>query len=375
MKQKKQEESQMSDAVADMSEEDFDKNFDAMMNQSPEEFDASTQQSEETQLAESPSVEEETQPVDEPEDNEQPQEELDTPTEPEPDATGEPEEVEEESPVDEDSQEPTEYDFTGIPRDKIIPKDINVNGMKVRATMDELEAGFKKGMNYTQKMQEIAPHRKDMNLMMDNGLTTADLNLLVEAKGGNKEALAKLLGDAKVDPLDIETDDGKEYTPKDYSKEVPNVEMEQVKSEILQDTEFSPQVENALQTMPEDMYNMVSDGAGKMNALYSDIKSGLYAKAMPEVLKQQALNGQHEPTIDTYLKVAQQFIKQAPQEKATTPVNNTELNAKRKNAATTPQSKPSEKKSLIKEDLDTMSDEDFEASFQKMVGRSINDFN
>lgn len=358
--------------VADMSEEDFDKNFDAMMSQTPEDFDASVTATEETQLAESPAEVTE-EPI-----TEQPQEELDAPASEEPTAVDEPEEVEEDSPVAEDSpnEEPEEYDFSIVPRDKVIPRDINVNGMKVRATMDELEQGFKKGMNYTQKMQEIAPHRKDMNIMMENGLTTADLNLLIEAKGGNKDALGKLLANAEVDPLDVEVEDKANYEPKDYAKEVPNVEMEQVKSDILQDQEFSPQVENALQSMPEDMYEMVSGGASKMNALYSDVKSGLYAKAMPEVIKQQSLYGKTEPTIDTYLKVAQQFIGKAPQEEVKAPpVNNTELNAKRKNAATTPQSKPSGKKSLIKEDLDSLSDEDFEKEFQKMVGRSINDFN
>ena len=368
----------MSNNVASMSDEDFDKNFDAMMEQTPEEFDASTQQSEETQLAESPTVEEEPQVKSETDDIEQPQEELDTPTEPEPDASGEPEDVvEEDSPVAEDSQEPEEYDFNTIPRDKIIPKDINVNGMTVRATMDELEAGFKKGMNYTQKMQEIAPHRKDMNLMMENGLTTADLNLLVEAKGGNKEALAKLLDDAKVDPLDIETEDSKDYTPQDYSKEVPNVEMEQLKSEILANTEYAPVVEDALQKMPEDMYDLVAGDTRSMNALYKDIQSNLYQKVMPEVIKQQALYGKTEPTLDTYMKVAKGFMSESarqPEPKAPV-VNNTELNSRRKNAGTTPSSKPSSKESLIQKDLTELDDAAFEKEFEKMVGRSINDFN
>ena len=368
----------MSATVDNIPDEDFDKAFDAMMAQTPEEFDAAQSQPEETQLAESPVAEEPSIEVPEEEIQiEQPQEQLDdTPVE-EPVATEEPEAVISEDPVVEDSPEPTEYDFSAVPRDKIIPRDINVNGSTVRATMDELEIGFKKGMNYTQKMQEIAPHRKDMNIMMENNLTTDDLNLLIEAKSGNKDALGKLLAKAEIDPLDLDTEDKADYVPKDYAKDVPNVEMEQVKADILQDTEFSPQVENALQTMPEDMYTMVSGGSGQMNALYNDVKSGLYAKAMPEVMKQQALYGKTEPTIDTYLKVAGQYFKpETPKEvKAPEVTGNTELNDKRRSAAPTPKSAPSKKESLIQKDLKEMDDDEFEIEFAKMTGRSVQDFN
>lgn len=366
--------------VNDLSEEDFEKNFEAMMVQTPEEFDAAQQQPEEIQLIESPVAEETPNevPEEEPEVQlEQPQEQLDEAPVTEPTAVEQPEPGVTEDPVVEDSPtEPVEFDFSSIPRDKVIPNDIQVNGMTVRATMEELEVGFKKGMNYTQKMQEIAPHRKDMNIMMENGLTTDDLNLLIEAKGGNKDALGKLLAKAEVDPLDLDTENKAEYIPKDYAKDVPNVEMEQIKAEILQDNEFSPQVENALQTMPDDMYTMVSGGSGQMSALYKDVKSGLYAQAMPEVMKQQALYGKTEPTIDTYLRVAGQFMKpETPKEVVPPAANNAELNNKRRSAASTPKSTPPKRDSFIQEDLNEMNDDDFEKAFEKMIGRSVSDFN
>ncbi len=371
--------------VDNLSEEDFDKQFDAMMEQTPEDFDASQAQTEETQLDESPSETEvpeandvtDTDVGDINQNNEQPEEELSPPEEEEPTAVGESEASEKVGSGDQDSQVTEEYNFNDIPRNKIIPKDIQVNGMTVRATMDELEAGFKKGMNYTQKMQEIAPHRRDMNLMMENGLTTADLNLLVEAKSGNTEALSKLVGDAKVDLIDLETENSTEYVPQDYGKDVPNIEMEQVKSEILSDNQYAPSVEGALQSMPDDMYEMVSNNHQAMAALYTDVKSDLYSKVMPEVVKQQALYGKQEPTLQTYLKVAKSLMdREAPnQEEAKAPVVDKELNNRRKNAGTTPSSKPKSKDSLIQKDLKDMDEEEFEKEFQKMIGRSINDFN
>lgn len=374
----------MSVDVDKLSEEDFDKNFDEMMSQTPEEFDAKQSEPVEETLSESPSVPE-PEALEEPNPEQQlehPEEELGEPEVTEPAAEGEPEPTEEPIEDPKDSPEPAEYDFDSIPRDKIIPRDIAVNGMMVRATMEELEAGFKKGMNYTQKMQEIAPHRKDMNLMTEHGLTTDDLNLLVEAKKGSTDALGKLIANAKVDPLDLDAEAAQDYTPENYAKDVPNVEMEQIKNEILADTEVAPSVENALQTMPEDMYQMVSSDANGMNSLYSDMKSGMYDKVMPEVLKQQALYGMKEPTIQTYLSVAERFFKdgsskpapEAAKPEPTPEVNKEELNNKRRSAGTTPPAVKTKKDSYIQEDLDGMSDDDFEKAFQKMVGRSTNDF-
>ncbi len=372
--------------VDDLSEEDFDKEFDKMMGMTPEDFDAKQDEPMEETLSESPSAPETPEVEEQPEvTNEQPEEELGEPEKEEPTAVGEPEVPEETKPESQDSPtEPEEYDFSAIPRDKIMPNEINVNGMTVRATMEELEAGFKKGMNYTQKMQEIAPHRKDMNLMTEHGLSTDDLNLLIEAKKGNKEALGKLIANAKVDVLDLDAEASQDYTPENYAKDVPNVEMEQIKNEILADTEIAPSVENALQSMPEDMYQMVSSNAMGMNSLYSDMKSGMYEKIMPEVMKQQALYGVQEPTIQTYLKVAKQYFGQEEQEptppqleKAHTqpePTVDKELNDKRRNARTTPPAKKTNPDSYIQDDLDNMSDDDFEKAFQKMVGRSTNDF-
>jgi len=375
--------------VENLSEEDFDKEFDKMMEMTPQEFDAKQDEPTEETLSESPVVPDEpeakdvtdTDVGDKEVTNEQPEEELSTPEEEEPVATGEPEASEESGSETQDSPtEPTEYDFSAIPRDKIMPFDISVNGMKVRATMEELEAGFKKGMNYTQKMQEIAPHRQDMNLMAEHGLNTDDLNLLIEAKKGNKDALGKLIANAKVDTMEIDAEASQDYTPENYAKPVANVEMEQVKSEILADTEVAPSVENALQTMPEDMYEMVSSNAMGMNSLYSDMKSGMYEKVMPEVLKQQALYGVREPTIQTYLNVAKQYFggegeqQEQPAAQPEPTVNNAELNNKRRNAGTTPPATKTKPESFIQKDLDSMSDDDFEKEFQKMVGRSTNDF-
>jgi len=375
----------MSNVVEGMSEEEFDKEFENMMNTPIEEDEKAAPEGEnngvqEEQETEEVEKEEVTETIEQPESEKEEPEEEENPGEEETQETEGEVEDNTDSKESETETEIENFDFNTVPRDQIIPKDIAVNGVQVRATMDELEEGFKKGMNYTQKMQEIAPHRKAMGIMKDNQLTEADLNLLIEAKGGNKEALAKLLMDSKTDPFELNLEAKEDYTPKDYGKEVVDVEIQTVKDEILADTEYSQVVEEAIQKMPEDMYNMVSANAQGWSSLYKDVKEGVYQKVMPEVMKQQALYGNTEPTIATYLKIANLLGEKdtpkstevkAPEKK----VDKAELNNKRKKAASsTNVDKNKSSKSYIEEDLEKLSDEDFDKEFEKMMGRSIDEY-
>lgn len=344
--------------------------------------DASEEDNEDTDEEEDSS--EETSDSTEEDEVEQPDDEEESESDDTADEDEDTQESEEESeePTEEDSEdtesaktdETPGFDFSSIPMDEVIPMEIPANGMKVKATMNELVEGFKKGMNYTQKMQALSQHGKDMGIMKDNGLTTNDLNLLVEAKQGNKEALAKLMSDAKVDPLDLEA--AKEaYTPQDYGKAPVDLDMEQVKETILADTEYSSHVEKAIKDMPDDMYELVSSSSGNLNALYQDVRSGLYAEVMPEVMKLQSLYGKTAPTMETYLKVAEARAKkqtEAPQQKAVNEVKETKRKVNRKKAANA--SKPNKVKEAVIDDVNSLDSDEFAKAFAKMTGRSLSEY-
>jgi len=387
--------SQIATNVDQLSEEEFDKEFEKLISTPPEQVDQMlSSDSEETQLNESPTEdnsettnnEENTleQPVSDTSD--EPQEEL--AAESEPPVGSEDESQAEDSEPTEQNKTENQINWDAIPKDEVLPWEIKANGMTVKATLAELEEGFKRGMNYTQKMQELAPHRKNMYLMQENNLSTEDLALLAEAKKGNKNAIAKLLNDVKVDPLDIEPNDAEKYTQPDIDVDISKKEFEQVSQNILADEQNAPIVENALQTMPNDMYEMVYGDPTKMTALYEDVKKGVYQQVMPEVIKQQTLYGIKEPTVATYLRVAEQMFGQKqespasvgsqPQQREPEPqrqANNEQLNARKRSAATAPRGKKSTPKlKYTQADLDSMDDEEFDKAFQSVIGRSIDEY-
>ena len=365
-----------------LTDEDFDKEFDKMMRETQGESSTET-------VEETPSEEPEAEPesisedVDDgsEDDNEQEVEQAED-VEEEPEGNPDEEAPEGESDnetEDSTTEEPTEskgFDFNSMPMDTVIPMEINANGMKMKATMNELVAGFQKGMHYTKKMQELSGVKRLVSIATSNGLSEEDLNLLVEAKGGNQEAIAKIMATAKVDPLDIDTDEHKNYSPADYGKDELDVDMDMVVKTIKADTETSSFVEDAIQSMPQDMYDMVSGSADNLDSLYKDVKNGTYSKVMPEVIKLQSLYGKSEPTIDTYIKVANQFVegetvveespKESSEEKKTRSNN-------RKKVASTSKA-PAKKKSYIKDDVKSLGEDDFDKEFEKIMGRSISEY-
>ncbi|RKZ93738.1 MAG: hypothetical protein DRQ43_07860 [Gammaproteobacteria bacterium] len=366
--------------ASSLNDEDFDKAFDSMMREpSPSEETVEETPIEEAE-PESESVSEDVD--DDSEDNQE--EEVEQAEAEEESKEQDPDEEtasddESDDTKDSTKEEPTEsegFDFNSIPMDQVIPMEINANGMKMKATMNELVAGFQKGMHYTKKMQELSGVKRLVSIATSNGLSEEDLNLLVEAKGGNQEAIAKIMSAAKVDPLDIDTDEHKDYSPADYGKDEVDIDMDMVVKTIKADTEASSYVEDAIQNMPQDMYDMVSGSADNLDSLYKDVKNGTYSKVMPEVVKLQALYGKSEPTIDTYIKVANQLMenktsvqetpKESPEEKKARSNN-------RKKVASTSKA-PVKKKSYIKDDVKSLGDDDFDKEFEKIMGRSINDY-
>lgn len=365
--------------VDELTDEEFDAEF-AKLENMPEEDEVVEDTAESTESEEEVPAED---AENEDEEVEEPEEDNDSESEDEPEEDDNPEDEESEEQTEEESddtestnEEQAAFDFTSIPMDETMPMDIQANGMNVKASMNELVAGFQKGMNYTQKMQALSGHSKDMGIMKDNGLSTEDLNLLVEAKNGNKDALAKLMSNAKVDPLDLE-EAKVDYTPQDHGKAPLDFEMEQVKESIVADTEYSGAVQKAVTDMPDDMYEVVSQNAGNLNALYQDVKAGIYQEVMPEVMKLQTLYGKTAPTMEMYMKVAEARQKRLadtagePKQETVKEVKDTKRKVNRKRAASS--SKPNKAKVDVVEDINDLDDDEFMKAFEKMTGRKMED--
>lgn len=283
--------SEEEDALYDMSDDELEAAFkaakagmrtDEVEDDEAEEFDDNTEQPDE--------VEEDSDEVESKEGKEEVVDEAK-------DGSEEPDEV--------DADKPDEVDDIADEEPKIAKYKVKANGTELELTNDELLQLAPKALNYTQKMQEIAPWRKSISALKDNGMTHDDVNLMIDIMKGDKDAIAEIVKRHKIDTLDLDVEESK-YRPKDYGKDEHELALEDVVNMIKKDPEFK-----VTQYVVDDAWDVKSRGELAKNpsmieGLHVDIKNGTFDKVNPIALKLKALDGARKTDLDYYLEAGSQ---------------------------------------------------------------------
>lgn len=111
------------------------------------------------------------------------------------------------------------------------------NGVQVQAkSIDDVIALMQMGANYHKKMAGLKPSLKIVKLLEKNDLLDADkISYLIDLHTKNPGAIAKLVKDSGIDPLDMDTEAENKYVPKSRSVSDTELELDSV-LESIQDT-------------------------------------------------------------------------------------------------------------------------------------------
>ena len=181
---------------------------------------------------------------------------------------------------------------------------IKANGLDYDFTEDDLVKLAPKALDYTKKMQTIAPYRKAISAMEENGITQEDINLLIDIKKGNKEALATLVHNQGIDAYDIPSKEEIKYVPTDYGKTEQMLALQDVVSKISGDAEYS-QTQQVVQALDPISKQQLGANPSMLEGLHRDIQQGIYQRIMPQANKLAALDGYSKPFLDYYVQTAQ----------------------------------------------------------------------
>ena len=233
-------------------------------------------------------------------------------------------------------------------------------------TLDELKQTASKGMDYLKKTTALKPYRTMIAAMEENKVSPEDINLLIDLKKGNKEAIAKLIKENEVDVYDLP--EANDYKPQEYRQSETALEMKEVLSTISKDAEFS-RTSEIYAAFDEQTKAFLNEDPSRIVGLHNDIKTGVFDKVLPLAEKKAMIDGYNAPFLQYYLQAGQEILNannrpiQTEQKQYVPPENRAN-----KIAAGLPSSR-GDKKTVIDYLDEEISDEDFKEWYSKLQRR------
>lgn len=188
---------------------------------------------------------------------------------------------------------------------------LKANGKTIEIqSMDELRQLASMGANFTRKMQDIAPHRKILAMLENNGLLDeAKLSFFIDLDKKNPEALKKLIKDSGVDPLDIDVSAEPAYQAGNHAVSDSEIAFRTV----LEDLQSTPTGQETI-----SLINSSWDQASKeelwkapeiMATIQQQRENGIYDTISAEITRQAMLGKipASTPFIQAYLNVGNEL--------------------------------------------------------------------
>lgn len=218
-----------------------------------------------------------------------------------------------EDPVDGEEETPAAEGEEETPAE-VIKRKFKANGQDFEFSdaeiMDQFEGVFGKAMDYTQKMQKMAPYRKMISALEEESISQEQFDLALDVLKGDKSAIKKLASDRDIDLSDLSFDDEVEpYQSKSYGKSDLELEISEIENTISSDPEYSTTVDVIDRQWDAGSRQTIAANPGIITGLHHDIKSGVYAKVAPEAAKLQMLDGNSKSSLDYYLLAGAEYQK------------------------------------------------------------------
>lgn len=175
---------------------------------------------------------------------------------------------------------------------------------------DEAIRLAQQGVGYTQRMQELAPHRKIIMMLEKQGLLNdpSQLSFLLDIHNRDQEAIKKLLVDSKIDPMDIDTSVAPAYQAGNHQISDSDFAFRTQVEDIMA-TENGKETLEVLgkwdQASQEALYKNPSD----IRVIHEHIQSGLYRQIDAEISRYKSLGAipLTMPYVQAYAVVGQEM--------------------------------------------------------------------
>lgn len=168
---------------------------------------------------------------------------------------------------------------------------LKANGKVINITsVDELRNLAQMGLNYTKKMQGLAPNLKLMKMLDNNGLLDeAKLARLIDLDKKRPEAIAHLVKESGIDPLDLDTESAEGYRPNTYTVSTKEMALDTVLQDLEGSEGFRTTIDVVANKWDEASKQEVLDNPNILRDINAHVEAGIYQMVADEVYRQRAL--------------------------------------------------------------------------------------
>ena len=209
-----------------------------------------------------------------------------------------------------DTPETKEFDYESAYKKVSEPFKANGVDMQVKDPEDVVRL-MQMGANYQKKMAQMKPNLKLIKMLEKNELLDeAKLHNLIDLSKKDPKAIAKLIKESNIDPLDIDTDTPIDYQPTNYSVTDKEYNLDAILDEIKDTDTFNKTINVLTKEWDANSKSTISDYPEIIGIINTHMSNGVFDK-VNAVLQQEKTLGKLAgvPDVDAYRQIAEHMHK------------------------------------------------------------------
>lgn len=164
----------------------------------------------------------------------------------------------------------------------------NGKDMKVD-NVDEARSLMQKGANYNKKMQGLKPNLRILKTLENASISEDKLNYLIDLDRKDPSAIARLVKESGIEPMDLDLEQGDKYTASNHAANDTEMALDAVINEIKDSPHYSATLDLVAKQWDGVSKQQVVKEPQLMKVLTDHMASGVFQLINTELEKQQML--------------------------------------------------------------------------------------
>lgn len=245
---------------------------------------------------------------------------------------------------------------------------IKADGKEFEFTTDELVKLAPKAMNYTRKMQQIAPFRKMIAAIEENGISEQEINQFIEMRNGNTVAIGNFLKNKNINTSSVDEvsdEEVNDYRAKSYGREPTKLDDIDFN---LKSSEYYGKLTKFVSTLDDKSKEIIRNQPDTLNVLVNEMNSGYFDRINSLAEKKALLDGDQKSKLEYYIISANELYEKDRKElelQQQQTINKQKMDSRSK-ASISGKGTISNKPKRVIEQIEDISEDDFEAWYNSL---------